>query len=169
GHHRRAPLGQPRRDVGPAGGEPAGRGVQDRAAFGQRYARFGQGANLNKPQQVAGGVAPVAGPVAPWFLDQAEPVIVPHGLDRDAGECRHAADRQTAGHVLTGSCGSRGGTSRTASAIARKSLRRIAPWLLATFALTLMLGLRAVTRPRLVRTCSCSVPRLPKDLPEATT
>ncbi|WP_460662599.1 hypothetical protein [Kribbella swartbergensis] len=37
-----------------------------------------------------------------------------------------------------------GGDSRTASATARKSLRRIAPWLPATFALTSMFGLRVV-------------------------
>lgn len=51
----------------------------------------------------------------------------------------------------------------------RESFFRIAPWLLATFALMWMFGLRAVTVPRLVRIFSCSSPRLPKDVPEATT
>ena len=51
----------------------------------------------------------------------------------------------------------------------REVLLRIAPWLLATFALIWMFGLRAVTASRLVRIRSCSSPRLPKDVPEATT
>jgi hypothetical protein len=63
----------------------------------------------------------------------------------------------------------RAATSRTASAMARKSFFRSAPWLPATFALIRMFGLPAVTASRPVRTRSCSSPRLPKDVPEATT
>ena len=55
------------------------------------------------------------------------------------------------------------------SATARKSLRRIALWLLGTFALIWMFGSRAITAGRLARVRSCPSPLLPKDAPEATT
>ena len=44
------------------------------------------GPALDQPQQIGRFVPAVTGAVAFRFVDQAEPMVVPHGLDRDAGE-----------------------------------------------------------------------------------
>jgi hypothetical protein len=97
-------------------------------------------------------------------------VVNPHRLHRDVGERRRLPDRQPVHHRLDEPSWSwAAAVSRTARATARNSLRRILEWLLATFALTLMFGLRRSTGSSAARICSISSSPAPRLAPVART
>jgi hypothetical protein len=92
------PFGESTLDIGQGGGEPLRINVEKIGDLGQWHARPGQGPDLDQPEQVSRPVAPVAGIVTFRLVDQAEPVIVPHRLHRDAGERRRLTGREPVRH-----------------------------------------------------------------------